>query len=40
MNIVETFLNLVGYGVTANIIFALSFCFFRLRKFNRSLKNF
>lgn len=38
MNIVETFLNLVGYGVVANVIFALAFCCLRLRKVNRSLR--
>ena len=40
MKIIETFLDLVGYGVVANVIFGLSFVFLRLRKFNRSLKNF
>jgi len=38
MIIVETFLNLVSYGVAANIGFAFVFCFLRFRKFNRSLK--
>jgi hypothetical protein len=38
MTIVETFLNLVGYGVVANISFAFIFCFLRLRKLNRLLK--
>jgi hypothetical protein len=38
MTIVETFLNLVGYGVVANIGFAFVFCFLRLRKLNRLLK--
>ena len=37
MNLVETFLNLVGYGVAANVIFALTFCCLRLRKVNRTL---
>lgn len=40
MTIVETFLDLVGYGVVANLIFGLSFVFLRLRKFNRSVNNF
>ena len=40
MNIIETFLDLVGYGVIANVIFGLSFVFLRLRKFIRSLNNF
>ena len=38
MIIVETFLNLVSYGVAANIGFAFVFCFSRLKKLNRSLK--
>jgi hypothetical protein len=37
MTIVETFLNLVGYGVLANMAFALTFCFLRLRKINKTL---
>ena len=40
MTIIETFLDLVGYGVVANVIFGLSFALLRLRKFNRLLKNF
>jgi hypothetical protein len=38
MTIVETFLDLVSYGVVANIGFAFIFFFLRLRKLNRSLK--
>jgi hypothetical protein len=37
MTIVETFLGLVGYGVAANVIFALAFCCLRLRKINKTL---
>lgn len=37
MTIVETFLQLVGYGALANVAFALAFCFLRLRKYNKTL---
>lgn len=37
MKAIEVFLELVGYGVVANLGFALTFCFFRLRKFNKVL---
>lgn len=37
MKIIETFLDLVGYGVIANVIFGLSFVFLRLRKVNKTL---
>lgn len=30
--------DLLTYGIGANIIFALAFCFFRFRKLNKTIK--
>jgi hypothetical protein len=40
MKTIETFLDLVGYGIVTNIGFASVFVFLRFRKFIRSLNNF